>query len=230
MFKARLKSFTKSFLAKIGPWAGFLIYKTLYFTWRIEIEESPDLQRARKNGTPIVYAHWHGDELGILYLLKPYNVCAMISTSQDGAIMDRVVRLLGARTSRGSSTRGGISALRGILRLAQDGWSPSVAVDGPKGPYHKVKPGVFEIAKLTGGEIYPLTVACTKAWVFAKAWNKTYLPRPFAKLQVVFGPALPALGREDDARDLALASRLEIALLDAERHARHLLAESPHAL
>ena len=221
MFKA-----LKPVLNTIAPWAGFLLYKMLYFTWRIEIVESPELQRARKENTPIVYGHWHGDELGILYLLKPYKACAMISTSSDGAIMDRLVKLLGAQTSRGSSTRGGISALRGILRLAKDGWSPSVAVDGPKGPYHKVKPGIFEIAKLTEAEIFPLAVACSNAWVFEKAWNKTYLPRPFARISAVFGPALPRTKRADDAHDTALASRLEIALSDAERHARHLLAES----
>ena len=216
----------KPLLNAIAPWAGFLLYSALYFTWRIKIDESTDLQRALKEGTPRVFAHWHGDELGILYLLKPYKSCAMISTSSDGAIMDRLVRLLGAQTSRGSSTRGGVSALRGILRLAKDGWSPSVAVDGPKGPYHKVKAGVFEIAKLTEAEIFPLTVACSKAWVFEKAWNKTYLPRPFAKLSVVFGPALPRLTRESDAHDTGLASRLEIALSDAGQRARHNLADA----
>jgi lysophospholipid acyltransferase (LPLAT)-like uncharacterized protein len=212
-------------LKAAGPWAGFVLYRALYCTWRIRIYESPDLQRARVENTARVYAHWHGDELGILYLLKPYKACAMISTSSDGAIMDRLVRLLGAETSRGSSTRGGISALRGILRLAKEGWSPSVAVDGPKGPFHKVKAGVFEIAKLTEAEVFPLTVACSSAWVFEKAWNKTYLPKPFARLSVVFGPALPRLTREIDAHDTGLASRLEIALCDAERHARHNLAD-----
>lgn len=216
----------KPLLNTIAPWAGFIIYRALHLTWRIQIYESPDLKRALSENTPRVFAHWHGDELGILYLLKPYKSCAMISTSSDGAIMDRLVRLLGAQTSRGSSTRGGISALRGILRLAKDGWSPSVAVDGPKGPYHKVKAGVFEIAKLTGAEVFPLTVACSSAWVFEKAWNKTYLPRPFARLSVVFGPALPPLTRESDAHDTGLSSRLEIALFNAEQHARHNLADA----
>lgn len=221
-----LKSRFRPALNWLAPWAGFFLYRALYLTWRIKIHESEDLQRAQKENTPRVYAHWHGDELGILYLLKPYKACAMISTSSDGAIMDRLVRLLGAETSRGSSTRGGISALRGILRLAKDGWSPSVAVDGPKGPYHKVKAGVFEIAKLTEAEVFPLTVACSNSWVFEKAWNKTYLPRPFARLSVVFGPALPRIKRDDDAHDVQLASRLEIALLDAGRHARLILAET----
>lgn len=214
----------KSLLRKIAPWAGFLFYKCLYVTWRIRIDVSPDLTQARADGAPIVYAHWHGDELGILHLLKACRACAMVSTSADGEIMDRVVRLMGAKTSRGSSTRGGLSALRGILRLQQEGWCPSVAVDGPKGPRHKVKAGVFEIAKLTGGRIFPVAVACSSAWVFAKAWNKTYLPKPFAKLHVVFGPALPALAKSDDAHDTALASRLEVALFDAEQHARRALA------
>lgn len=218
------KSRLKDVLRKIAPWAGFLFYKTLFYTWRIHIDESPDLQRALKEKTPVIYAHWHGDELGILHLLGPYHVCAMVSTSADGEIMDRLVRLLGGTTSRGSSTRSGVSALRGILRLAQEGRSPSVAVDGPKGPYHKAKAGIFEIAKLTGGEIIPLTVACSKAWEFPRSWNKTYLPKPFAHLSVVFGPALPVLARSDDAHDPSLASSLEVALAAAEQQARRTLA------
>jgi len=148
----------------------------------------------------------------------------MISTSADGEIMDRLVRLIGTKTSRGSSTRGGVAALRGILRLVKEGYHPSVAVDGPKGPIFKVKPGVFEIAKLTGGQIFPLTVACSSAWIFKKAWNKTYLPKPFARLCVVFGPAVTRVNRETDVHDPSLASRLEIALADAQQHARRILA------
>jgi lysophospholipid acyltransferase (LPLAT)-like uncharacterized protein len=207
----------------LAPWLGFVIYKILYSTWRISISEPPEMREAIKAGT-VTFAHWHGDELAILYLLKPYRACAITSISADGQIMHKVIQLMGSTTSRGSSSRGGVSAIRGILRLTKEGWNPSVAVDGPKGPRHKVKSGVFEISKLTSSTIYPLTAACDRAWHFPKAWNKTYLPKPFAKLSIVFGPALPVVSREEDAHDVALASRLEVALFDAERHARHLLA------
>lgn len=219
-----LVKWLKGLLRKAAPYAGFFLYRALQFTWKIEIHESEDLKNSLANQETRIYAHWHGDELGILYLLPMYRACAMISTSDDGEIMDRLVRLIGTETSRGSSTRGGVAALRGILRLVKAGYHPSVAVDGPKGPYHKVKPGVFEIAKLTNGRIFPLTVACSNAWVFEKAWNKTYLPKPFAHLAVVFGPALPEIERESDAHDAGLASRLEIALADAQQHARRILA------
>jgi lysophospholipid acyltransferase (LPLAT)-like uncharacterized protein len=208
----------------LAPWVGFFIYKILYSTWRISISETPEMRQAMNSGTPIIYAHWHGDELAILHLLKPHRASAMASNSADGEIMHKVINLMGSTTSRGSSSRGGVSAIRGILRLTKEGWNPSVAVDGPKGPRHKVKSGVFEISKLTNAAIFPLAAACDRAWHFSKAWNKTYLPKPFARLSIVFGPALPAVSREEDAHDVALASRLEVALFDAERHARHLLA------
>jgi lysophospholipid acyltransferase (LPLAT)-like uncharacterized protein len=204
---------------------AFTIYSALRFTWRIRFIEPPEFQTALRSKGTLVLAHWHGDELGILHSLKRYHAAAMISTSKDGEIMNAVVELLGAKTSRGSSTRGGAAALRGIIRLSKDGWRPSVAVDGPKGPYHKVKPGVFEISRLIKGDIYPLTVAADRKFVFEKAWNKTFLPLPFAR--VVVGPALPAIDKNTDSRDPELARRLEEALANAGQQASNSIA-TPH--
>jgi lysophospholipid acyltransferase (LPLAT)-like uncharacterized protein len=206
------------------PHLLFFVYSALKMTWRIRIVEAPSFQEALKENRPMVLAHWHGDELGILYMLRRYRAAVMTSTSKDGELMDAIVRRFGARTSRGSSTRGGASALKGILRLSRDGWRPSVAVDGPKGPYHKVKPGVFEISKLIGGKIFPVSVACDRAKVFEKAWNKTFLPLPFAKVVVVWGDGLPAVPRNAESRDLDLALRLEQALANAGQQARNLIA------
>lgn len=207
----------------------WLVYRVLWLTWRIRVYEPQSMQEALKNNEPMVFAHWHGDEIAIFHLLGRYRACAMISTSKDGEIMARLARLFGARTSRGSSTRGGVSALKGILRLAKEGYRPSVAVDGPKGPYHKVKPGVFEISKLIGGKIFPLTVAVSRAYVFEKSWNKTYLPMPFAKIQIVWGEPLPAVSRDGDSRDFQFATRLEQALTNAGQEARQLVGANSNA-
>jgi lysophospholipid acyltransferase (LPLAT)-like uncharacterized protein len=221
-FKARMKSM----LRLIAPWIAFLLHRSLLATWKLEFDESQAFQAARCAGEPIVFAHWHGDELGLVFLLPHYKSCAMVSTSEDGSIMAKVVQLYGAKVSRGSSTRGGVSALRGLLRLAREGWSPSVAVDGPKGPRHRAKAGVFELAKLTGGRIYPLVADCDRAWVFRKSWNQAYLPKPGARVCIHVGEPLPALSKDVDAHDAKLAESLELALTDAKRHARNLI-ESP---
>jgi lysophospholipid acyltransferase (LPLAT)-like uncharacterized protein len=182
------------------------------------------MRRGLAEGKSVVFAHWHGDELAVISLLRHYKTGVITSTSKDGELMNTVVYLFGGRTSRGSSTRGGVSALKGILRLAREGWNPSVAVDGPKGPYHKVKPGVFEISKITGAPIFPLGISCDRQFVFKKAWNKAFLPLPFARVFCVWGEPLSPVNRDADAHDPDLARGLEKALADAGQQARNLIA------
>lgn len=216
------------FRKHILPFLVYGLYSLFKFTWRIRIVESPSftnaLAESDQKRRPFVIAHWHGDELGILYLLKKYRVAAMVSTSKDGELMAKVIRLIGGKTSRGSSTRGGASALKGILRLAKEGWRPSVAVDGPKGPLHKVKPGVFEISRLLKADIFPLSVATNRQLTFHKSWNKTFLPLPFAQVVVIWGDGLPAIRRDEDARSPELALKLEESLRDAKQQACNLIA------
>jgi lysophospholipid acyltransferase (LPLAT)-like uncharacterized protein len=214
-----------SFLrTRVLPLFIFSVYSLLKFTWRIRIVESESFKAALLEGRPMVFAHWHGHELALIHLLGPYRSCAMASTSKDGELMSRVIRLFGAEVSRGSSTRGGVSALKGIIRLSRDGWRPSVAVDGPKGPIYKVKPGVFEISRVISGEIFPLAAAADRKFVFEKSWNKAFLPLPFARVMIVWGDAISPVSKDIDSRDPHLAERLEQGLANAGQQARNLIA------
>ncbi len=206
------------------PYLIFSVYKLLYWSWRISYEENEEFKKNLKEKKLLVIAHWHGDELGILYLLKRYHCSIMASTSKDGSLMAKAAELLGSEVSRGSSTRGGAAALKGIFRLAKKGWNPSVAVDGPKGPIYEIKPGVFEISKRLKADIYPLSVAVKKKHVFEKAWNKSFLPLPFTKVQVVVGEPMRAPAREEDSRDPKLAKDLKFRINDARQRAAKLIA------
>jgi lysophospholipid acyltransferase (LPLAT)-like uncharacterized protein len=127
----------------ILPSIVWVFYKCLYFTWQIEIIEPDEMKSSIKNQTPFILAHWHGDELAMIHLFSRYKLATMTSTSKDGELVNTIVRWFGGATSRGSSTRGGVGALKGLIRLMQKGFNASIAVDGPKGPIHKVKPGIF---------------------------------------------------------------------------------------
>ena len=158
-------------------------------------------------------------------LARFYSVATMTSTSADGEMLDKVVRLMGIRTSRGSSTRGGVTALKGIIDIAKEGPTPVVAVDGPKGPFHKVKPGVFQIAKALDAVVVPIGFHATRTHVFAKSWNKARLPLPFSKVVVVWGEPYP-VHSDTDPRDHGLAETLEVQLAAAEHEARKLIAST----
>lgn len=164
---------------------------------------------------PIILAHFHGDELALVALTPKYKIATMTSTSKDGEIMNTVLRLLGGKTSRGSSTRGGAGALRGLIALCKNGFNSSVAVDGPKGPIYEVKPGIFELSRLLQSEIYCAGVFCKTAWRFPKSWNQTYLPKPFAKISVIWTGPFGPIEKKDNPRSEFLANSLKNQLLDA---------------
>jgi hypothetical protein len=202
------------------PWLAFWLYRLWSWTWRVQIHEPPALVQSKAAGEALAFAHWHGQELCILPLITAYRIATMTSTSKDGALVDYAVRRLGGATSRGSSTRGGIGALKGLVRLMSQGYRASMAVDGPKGPLHKAKPGVFEVSRLAQARIVPTGAACSREHVFQRSWNKAQLPLPFSKVVVVFGEPWTDLTRSDDPKDPQLAARLESEIANACKQAR----------
>jgi lysophospholipid acyltransferase (LPLAT)-like uncharacterized protein len=165
----------------------YYLYRLFQLTWKIEIHESNGLKKLLADDSLFVIAHWHGEELGILHLLKRYRVSCMVSQSFDGELVARMIHHLGSKAVRGSSSRGAVQALKGILRLAKEGWRPSVAVDGPRGPRHEVKRGVVEIAKVLKVPILPINMACSRSFIFKKSWNKSELPLPFSRIVIEWG-------------------------------------------
>jgi lysophospholipid acyltransferase (LPLAT)-like uncharacterized protein len=198
----------------------WLIYNLLAFTWKLTVIEPPELVQMMRDRKSFIMAHWHGDELVLLALIHKYRIATIASTSKDGEMMNTIIRMKGVKTSRGSSTRGAVSALKGLLRLVKSGRNASFAVDGPKGPLHEVKAGVFELSRLMDAPIFWSGVSADRAWKFEKSWNKTYLPKPFAKVRVHwFGP-MAAVTKNNDPRDPEIANRLADALRKAQETAR----------
>lgn len=193
----------------------YCIYWCLKKTWRVTITETNALKSNIQKQQPFILSHWHGDEIALLQLIPKYNIGTVVSSSEDGNIMNVLVRCVGGKTVRGSSTRGGVGALKGLIRLVKSGCNCSFAVDGPKGPIYQIKPGVFEISKLLGLPIFAGGVYCDRRLEFPKSWNKTYLPLPFAKIHICWLDAFSQISKDQDPRDPKLAEDLKLLLMKA---------------
>lgn len=207
---------------------GFLVWilhTCLRITWRVTLIEPESLKTRLRAKETVLFAHWHGDELVLVYLIKPYRITTLVSSSKDGAIMATVVRLIGGRTVRGSSTRGAISGTLGLVKaLRQQRRNCSFAVDGPKGPLHQAKSGIFEISRLLkAAPIFPGGVYCDRAWRFPKSWNQTFLPKPFAHVVIVWGEPI-FVSENEDPRSEKLRLQLENALHNSREIARKKIA------
>jgi lysophospholipid acyltransferase (LPLAT)-like uncharacterized protein len=205
----------------LGPLVWF-IFKMISLTWRVQLIEPPEVMQIVKARKPCIFAHWHGDDVVLITLLRRYRISTMVSTSKDGTLMNTILRLQGATTTRGSSTRGGMSALKGLVKLIKAGRTCSFAIDAPKGPLHKVKPGVFEMSRLTHSPIFAAGVVADRAWRFEKSWDKTVFPKPFAKVTILWSGPYPATTRDQDPHSPELAAHLEEALHKTHAEAQRL--------
>lgn len=195
----------------------YWIYQFLRWSWRIQWQEDERFCRDLANHRPVILAHWHGDELALLHVVKGYRLATLTSTSRDGQLMSELLQRLGAVVSRGSSTRSGSAGLRGLMRLCQEeGLNASLAVDGPQGPAHVIKPGIFQLSRLMDMPIYALSAETDRAWIFAKSWNKAFLPKPFARVRITVRWVMPAVSRNTDPRDQELAVKLATVLVGNE--------------
>ena len=173
---------------------AYYLFRAWSSTWRIKVIFGKNTKKIVGDDNPVAMAHWHGDEIALLTQVGRFKLSTMTSTSKDGELIDFAIKRLGGETARGSSSRGGIGALKKLIRLAKKGYSSSLAVDGPRGPLHEVKPGILEIAKLTKLPLVPVGIFVGSGFVFKKSWNKAVLPWPFSKIVIYFGDPVALSG------------------------------------
>lgn len=109
----------------------------------------------------------------------------MISEHRDGELIAKVTGQMGFGAVRGSTTRGRIKALKGIVRAVKR-FDGAITPDGPRGPRYVVQPGTISAAQLSSVPILPITSSAWPRWQFS-SWDRFILPKPFSCCVVRFG-------------------------------------------
>jgi lysophospholipid acyltransferase (LPLAT)-like uncharacterized protein len=158
-------------------------------TSQITIVGEEIIQKSFLQAQPTIVCLWHQDIYFSAWLLRNLDLTALISSSKDGEYIYRVLRKFGFTAVRGSSTRGGISAMKQLVRCLKAGNSVAITPDGPQGPVHKVQEGIIALAKMTGAPIIPWKYEGSACWSLS-SWDSHKIPKPFSKIQSAFGKPL----------------------------------------
>jgi lysophospholipid acyltransferase (LPLAT)-like uncharacterized protein len=129
---------------------------------------------------PYLYSLWHEDLPILAAWYGGPHLCTLISEHADGQLISEAVRHMRMKTVAGSSTHGGIRAVRQMLRQPQH-LHLVVTPDGPHGPRRQVKPGLVYLASRSGLPIVPLVVGYRRAWRL-RSWDRLAIPRPGGKV------------------------------------------------
>ncbi|MDA0856504.1 MAG: lysophospholipid acyltransferase family protein [Proteobacteria bacterium] len=138
---------------------------------------------------PFIICAWHHDIYFSSWLLKDFELTALISSSKDGEYINQILSGFGFRAVRGSSTRGGIGAMKQLVRCLKDGNAVAITPDGPQGPIHKIQEGIVALAKMTGVPIIPWRYEASSCWKL-NSWDSHKIPKPITKIKSVFGQPL----------------------------------------
>ena len=133
-----------------------------------------------------LFCLWHDGILGAIFCERTNYVAALVSQNYDGTVVADILDAVGIQPIRGSSSRGGASAIKQLQSLA-DQKHLVIATDGPRGPRHQVKDGIVYLSSQSGLPIVPVAISCSWAWRPKGRWTDMLIPMPFSQLYILGG-------------------------------------------
>ena len=184
--KLKIQGWLARWLVAFGFWLLQIWARTL----RYEVDD-----RAEVVGKPVnenyIAALWHNRLLLISFALKRFLPqrpgAGLISASRDGDLIADLTQRFGFKVVRGSSSRLGASALRDLESVLASGRDVLITPDGPRGPAYELGQGIVFLAQKTGAAVVPINMEFSGCWR-VNSWDGFILPRPFARVRVIFGP------------------------------------------
>jgi hypothetical protein len=212
MIKSILKS--DGFRA-LASWLVTQYVRLAWATGRWRVEGAQEQIALWDKGQPFILAFWHGR---ILMMPKSWRtgvkIHMLISRHRDGELITRAVKPFGIDTIRGSAAKpgkeadkGGLAALREILRALKQGECIGITPDGPRGPRMRATDGVVTIARLSGAPIVPAVWSARRRWML-NSWDRFLVPGLFTTGVILWGA--PIHVPRDANTDALAALRLQV--------------------
>lgn len=213
-FRRAWKWFWNFFLGlAIIQWIVAIIIATpiwlIYLTCRVKITNYETFKKYRRK--PAIFVFWHGRSMMLSPIIAVGRMrgYAVASQHHDGRIMARVQRLFGLRPLYGSTSHGGMSVLRGGVRILMDGrYSLCISPDGPGGPSLRVQDGALYFSKMTGAPIIPVCYTASRV-KFINRWDRYMLVKPFSRINCVVGEPVFVPRRATDNEFESIRKSLE---------------------
>ncbi|MGC2064376.1 MAG: lysophospholipid acyltransferase family protein [Thermodesulfovibrionales bacterium] len=186
LFKRLKKRLSSNLLPVVIYFGTRVLYATMRVTFRgMEIPVS-----FHQKNRGVILAFWHS--MILMATSFPYRgngAHVLVSRHGDGELIGRVIKHCGFFLVRGSSSKGGKEALHELVTLIRGNRDVAITPDGPRGPAEEVKPGIAQLARLTGAPVIPLAFSGSRLKIL-RTWDRFRIPWPFSRVVYVCGEPL----------------------------------------
>ena len=179
----KIKSIILSFF---GRW----LFQILFLLNKVSIKGEKNLIKLIKSNEPIMLCVWHGRLIYPSWYIRFHTKLHIVSSRHpDSEILGRVLKNWGYDLIKGSTNKGGISVIKKMSNVFDDGGMIAVTNDGPKGPAQMAKSGSIGLAIKKNVNIITVTGSASRFWEL-NSWDKSILPKPFGKIQLIISDTL----------------------------------------
>ena len=208
MKSGKNRTFKRRLLAFFFGWSIRVFLALLFSTCRVKEFGGEILQRHQEQnpGKGLLTATWHSR---IGYFLRRFGhqkFVVLASASKDGELAAQAALRHGFIVVRGSSSYRGHEALREMVHYFKQGYMGGMLVDAPKGPAQVSKIGMILASRLTGLPLVPVMWSASPCWRLP-TWDRTVIPKPFARIVIAFGENSIQVPRNADRKDCEMYRR-----------------------
>jgi len=187
---------------KIRNWALGLFFPPILRMWagtlRLRVISDVETENGRIRIPDGIALVWHQRLFTLASSFPNSNFSALISQHADGEMLARVFQGIGLNPIRGSTTRGGVQAIRELLNTGEGPVRIAITPDGPRGPARELQQGAIYLASKTGLPIYTVAIGLHGKWQL-RTWDQFMIPKPFTRALLRTGETFqipPDLDRE----------------------------------
>jgi len=183
------KNFGYRLSLMLAPLIYRMVSRTLFATCRLSFGGYENIRRLEEQGRSFIAAFWHYSIFYTLHYSRFRSWAAMVSASRDGEYIARIMQGMGVQPVRGSRSKRGLAALKEMEKYIGQGMNGAIVADGSQGPPLIVQAGVILLASRSGAPILPTAWGADRYITFG-SWDRTVLPKPFAKIHMCMGEPL----------------------------------------
>ncbi|MGH8582890.1 MAG: glycosyltransferase [Gammaproteobacteria bacterium] len=202
-------------------WVWAWLLRVQSATWRKRQEGLEALDALLAERRKVLFCFWHGRYLPLFALLRGRPACVFTSQSDRGRVIAEICRNFGYGCVLVPARNQG-QAYELMQRALEQHQNGGIAVDGPLGPFHRVKRGAIKLASELGYIVVPASATARRKRVIVKRWDRMEFPGWFTHVGLAIGTPMEIpehLSVEDTQR---WAARVRTALEQLDQRAEAL--------
>lgn len=165
----------------VSQWMSTLDYALAAYDERLD-PAHPDFRG------PAIYVFWHEYIPFLFYARSFCNIAMLVSSHRDAELLSYAAKYNGFETVRGSTQRGGGTALRDLYRKGQY-MNLAITPDGPRGPRRRCAPGAIYLSSKMQIPLVAVGLGYDRPWRM-KTWDAFAVPKLGSRARAIMGPAL----------------------------------------